>query len=107
MPTYYIDQPIDVKIEMTLKIEVIQSRDGSQPEDTLTLRELRKMLGGDEGFIDDISGKKHRVSLKKWENVDQDKIFFAIGFVHKGHPDPAKDPVFQAMEKAKVKKTDP
>jgi hypothetical protein len=41
-----------------------------------TLREFRRQLGGDEGYVTDTvyrKGEKHHVSLKPWEGADPDR----------------------------------
>ena len=46
-----------------------------------TLEKLRKLLGGDEGFVTDpYHGKDHKVSLKAWAGVDPTSTELTIFF---------------------------
>jgi hypothetical protein len=46
-----------------------------------TLRQLRKRVGGDEGFIRDAAGVSHKVSLRPWAQFDPDQTRLLVTFV--------------------------
>jgi hypothetical protein len=52
-----------------------------------TLEKLRKILGGDEGYVTDpYHGKDHKVSLKKWLNSNFSTVELTVFFDFQ--PDP-------------------
>ena len=46
-----------------------------------TLRELRRRIGGDEGFVHDATGVRYRVSLRQWSDFDPDLTRLLVTFV--------------------------
>lgn len=47
-----------------------------------TLGEMRRRLGGEEGLLDDGTGKLHRVSLRAWRGLDPDRTRVVIKHMH-------------------------
>lgn len=105
---YRVSSPLGGIPEMTLVVREIVPNDprfasielpsGAMHPRGITLRELRGIVGGDEGNLPDLAGRLHPISLKRWENADPDHTYLAVTFTYKGSDNPTEDPVVQALE---------
>jgi hypothetical protein len=107
--TYHPKRDLNnLPVEFKLQVVAFNADDASHPTVTmgdgsvrpagLSIAELRKRFGGDEGEVRDLSGKTHFVSLKPWADSDPDKTFIIISFQYKGDLKPEDDPVIRALE---------